>query len=116
MAEKKKRYANGYRPCSVAAHRCLELQNIIFQQVGYMYKQKMISREAFKKFCQSKKTLEIAALSMVHTNAYQYFSRILIPVTALNEWTAENYRSIYEGEYEERILINNNYSLNLSDF
>ena len=90
----------------------VELQNLIFQQVGYMYKQKMISGEAFKNFCQSKTTLEMAALNMIHTAYTRLFNK-LSPVTVLNEWTSENYRNIYEGKYKESILIN--YSLNVPD-
>jgi len=91
----------------------LELQNLIFQQVGYIYKQKIISGDAFKKFCQSKITLEIAAFNMMYTclKICGHYS----PVTALNEWPSENYRNIYEGKYEESILINTNYSLNVPD-
>ena len=92
-----------------------ELQNLVFQQVGYMYKQNMISAEAFKEIFQSKRTLEIAALAMIHNTACSNTFRYFIPVTVLNEWTSENYRNIYEGEYEERILINTNYSLNVPD-
>ena len=93
----------------------VELQNLIFKQVGYMYKQKMISGEAFKKFCQSKITLEIAALNMIHTIASPMLLINLSPVTVLNEWTSENYRNIYEGEYEGRIIINTEFSLNVPD-
>jgi len=93
----------------------LELQNLLFQQVGYMYKQKMISGEAFKQFCQSKKTLEIAAFQMTHTTPYPELSRDLSPVTHLNEWTSEIYRNIYEGEYQEIVVLNIKFSLNVPD-
>ena len=63
----------------------LNLQKLIFQQVGYMNKQKIISGEAFKKFCQSKTTLEIAALNMIHTTPYPKLFANLSPVTVLNE-------------------------------
>ena len=93
----------------------LELQKLLFQQVGYMYKQNMISREAFKKFCQSKLTVEIAAVNMIHTFPYYAPFTASTPITLLNEWTSENYRNIYEGEYEDRILINIHFSLNVPD-
>jgi len=90
----------------------VELQNLIFQQAGYMYKQKMISGEAFKNFCQSKTTLEMAALNMINT-AYPKLFTNLNPVTVLNEWNSETYRRIYEGEFENKILINAKFSLNV---
>jgi len=86
----------------------LELQNLIFKQVGYMYKQKMISGEAFKKFCQSKGTLEFAVFNMFHIAGDN-------TATVLNEWSCETYRNIYEGKYEESILINPNYYLNVPE-
>ena len=90
----------------------VELQNLIFQQAGYMYKQKMISGEAFKNFCQSKTTLEMAALNLINT-AYPKLFTNLNPVTVLNEWNSETYRRIYEGEFENKILTNTNFSLNV---
>ena len=93
----------------------LALQNLIFQQVGYMYKQKMISGEAFKNFCQSKKTLDIAALNMIATTSSHQTLLYLSPATVLNEWTSEHFRNIYEGEYEEQILINTKFPLNVTD-
>ena len=76
----------------------LQLQNLIFQQVGYMYKQKMISGEAFKNFCQSKKALDIAALNMIATTSSHQTLLYLSPATVLNEWTSEPFRHMYEGE------------------
>ena len=93
----------------------LDIQNLLFKQVGYMYKHKIISGEAVNKFFQSKITLETAALNMVHTIACSNNFESLLPVTLFNEWTAENYRNIYDGEYEERILIHTNHSLNMPD-
>ena len=84
----------------------LMLQHILFQQVSYMYKHKLISEEAFKKFSQSKITLEIAAFNMIHIAPNIDAFRYLSPANILNEWTSKCYRNIYEGEYEKRILIN----------
>ena len=91
----------------------LQLQNLLFQQVGYIYRQKMISEEAFKNFCQLTTTLEIAALNMIH-NCRSFFGGYN-PVTVLNQWYSEDYRNIYEGKYEESILINTNHTLNVPD-
>ena len=85
----------------------LRFQHILFQQVSYMYKQKMISKEAFRKFSQSKITLEIAAFNMIRISPHSDVFRYLSPASIfINEWTSECYRNIYKGEYEERILIN----------
>ncbi|KNZ58337.1 hypothetical protein VP01_1949g1 [Puccinia sorghi] len=77
---------------------CFDIQNLLLKQVDYMYKQKMISGEAFRKFCQSKITLKIAAFNMIHTTAYSDYIifRNLSPTDFLNKWTSENYRNIYE--------------------
>jgi len=92
----------------------LELQNLIFQQVGYIYKQKIISGDAFKKFCQSKITLEIAASNMIHTAKPEIHFNYN-PIIGLDQWTSGNYRNIYEGEYEEKVFIKTKYSLNVPD-
>ena len=91
---------DNYQVFKLRNYMSLEIQNLIFHQVGYMNKHKIISGEAFKKFFQSKITLEIAALNMIYTTAYPKFFANLSPVTVLNEWTSEAYRKIYEGEYE----------------
>jgi len=94
----------------------LGLQNLLFQQIGYMYKQNMISGEAFKKFFQSKITLEMAVLNMIHTLKSPIpLMNLLSPVTILNEWTSENYRKMYEGEYKAIILITTEFSLNVPE-
>ena len=87
----------------------LKLQDLLFKQVGYMYKQKMLSGKAFKEFFQSQKTLEIAALAMTYDNLEFNSFSYMIPVTFLNGWNSENYRHIYEGEYEDRTFIKNRF-------
>ena len=74
----------------------------------------MISGEAFKKFFQSEKTLNIASSNMIHTRFPELF-RNMSHITVLNNWIFEDYRNIYEGEYQNRIFINITYALNVPE-